>query len=261
MKMIVGNWKMNVGVRESVALARGALLTLRGRKIVPEVVICPSFIALSEVRKVIARSSVGLGAQDVFWEDHGAFTGETSGRMLAEIGVTHVIVGHSERRAIFGETDEMVNKKVLRALGSQLMPILCIGETAAERAAGKERDRVREQLARALLGVRLKSPDRLIVAYEPIWAISTAQNREAEVSDVLVMHEFVRSVISEIFPALNPGSVRVIYGGSVDGTNAYPFLRESQIDGVLVGSASIKLNQFKEIIEAAGEVLDAQHIK
>ncbi len=256
--MVIGNWKMNVGVRESVALARGTLLTLRGRKVVPEVVICPSSIALSEVRKVIARSSVGLGAQNVFWEDHGAFTGETSGRMLAEIGVTHVLVGHSERRSIFGETDEMVNKKVLHAFVNQLTPILCVGETAVERTADMQRDRVRDQLTRALSGVRLKSHDRLIVAYEPVWAIGTGQT--PEVGDVLSMHEFVREVLREIFPSTDPTTVRVIYGGSVDGTNAYPFLRESQVDGVLVGSASVKLNQFKEIIEAAGEVLEAQNV-
>ncbi len=249
---------MNVGVRESVALARGTLLTLRGRKVAPEVVICPSMIALSEVRKVIARSSVQLGAQDVFWEDHGAFTGETSGRMLTEIGVTHVIIGHSERRSLFGETDEIINKKVLHALANQLTPILCVGETATARAEGKERDHVREQLGRALLEVRLKSYDRLLVAYEPVWAIGTG--KIAEVADVLTMHEFVRGVLSEIFPISDPTFMCVLYGGSVDGTNAYPFLRESQVDGLLVGGASVKLNQFKEIIEAASEVLEAQNV-
>lgn len=258
MKTIVGNWKMNVGVRESVALSRGTLLTLRGRKVAPEVVICPSAIALTEVRKVIARSSIGLGAQDVFWEDHGAFTGEMSGRMFTEIGVTHVIVGHSERRTIFGETDEMINKKVLHAFANQLMPILCVGETAAERAEGKERDRVREQLMRALSGVRLKTHDRLFVAYEPVWAIGTGKT--AEVADALVMHEFIRSLLNEIFPTVHGETVRVLYGGSIDGTNAYSFLREALVDGLLVGSASVKLNQFKEVIEAAGEVLEAQTI-
>lgn len=256
MKTIVGNWKMNVGVRESVALARGALLTLRGRKVAPEVIICPSFISLSEVRKVIARSSVGLGAQNVFWEDHGAFTGEISGRMLTELGVTHVIVGHSERRTFFSETDEMVNKKVLHAFANQLTPILCVGETAAEHADGKERERVREQLARALSGVRLKTHDQLIIAYEPIWAIGTGQS--AEIPDIVSMHEYIRTLLGEIFPGIDSATSRVLYGGSVDGADAYQFLRESQVDGVLVGGASVKLNQFKEIIDAACEVLEAQ---
>ncbi len=258
MKTVVGNWKMNVGVRESVALARGSLLALRGRKLAPELIICPSFVALSEVRKVIARSSLLLGAQNLFSEDHGAFTGETSGRMLTELGVTHVIVGHSERRRLFGETGSVINKKIQSALTDQLIPILCVGETAAERASGAQRDTVRAQLADALQGIRLKSPTQLFVAYEPVWAIGTG--KIPEVSEIVLMHQFIRETLTSLFSSFKTSSIRLLYGGSVDGSNAYQLLRESEIDGVLVGSASIKMGQFNEIIMAASEVLTAQSV-
>lgn len=258
MKTIIGNWKMNVGVRESVALARGSLLTLRGRKFAPEVIICPSFIALSEVRKVIARSSLLLGAQNLFFEDHGAFTGEISGRMLTELGVTHVLIGHSERRSLFGETGEIINKKIHSAFANQLIPVLCVGETGAERSAGIQQECVRGQLQEALLGVRLKSVDQIIVAYEPISAIGTGKT--AQIGDVLAMLTFIREFLTFLFSTTKHPFIRVLYGGSIDGTNAYQFLRESEVDGVLIGSASVKLAQFNDMIMAASEVLEAQTV-
>lgn len=256
MKTIIANWKMNVGVRESVALARGTLLALRGRKMVPDVIICPSFIALSEVHKVVARTSLSLGAQNVFWEDQGAYTGETSARMLTESGVTHVIIGHSERREILGETDLMVNKKIQSAIEHSLVPILCVGETVSEREAGEHTERVREELVLALSGVRLKSKDRLIIAYEPLWAIGSG--RTADVQEIVAMHVSIRDVLREIFSSGEVSAVRVLYGGSVDQENAYQFLREQAVDGLLVGGASVKLNQLKDIIVSASEVLEAQ---
>jgi len=256
MKTIIANWKMNVGVRESVALARGTLLALRGRRILPEVVICPPFIALSEVHKVVARSAVFLGAQNLFWEDHGAYTGEISGRMLSELGVSHVIVGHSERREYLAETDEMIRNKVAQAFANQLNVILCVGETASERKSGAQRERVRTQIVHVLAGVHLKSHERLIIAYEPVWAIGTGEI--PEVAEVLAMNEYIRSILTNVLPEMDANKIRVLYGGSVEGNNAYPFLREQTIDGLLVGGASVKLNQLKEIIDAASEVLDAQ---
>lgn len=256
MKTIIANWKMNVGVRESVALARGTLLMLRGRKIIPEVVACPSFVALSEVHKVVARSSVALGAQDVFWEEQGSYTGEVSVRMLAELGVSHVIIGHSERRALFGETDGMVNKKVLVALAQGLTPVLCIGETQEQHAVGTQQDAVLSQLTAALSGVRFKPRDRLLVAYEPVWAIGSGQT--PEVPDIVTMHAFIRARLHEMFPNVAASAFHVLYGGSVDGENAYRFLREDEVNGVLVGGASVKLNQFKDIVVAGSEVLEAK---
>ncbi len=253
MKTIIANWKMNVGVRESVALARATLLTLRGRKQVPELVICPPFVALCEVHKVVARSGVSLGAQDVFWKDSGAFTGEISGRMLAEFGTTHVLIGHSERRAHLGETDAMVNLKVLYALEVGLIPVVCVGETRAQKEAGDAHKVVRDQLVCACASVRLRSRDRLYVAYEPIWAIGAGE--ACTLGDALEMHTMIRSVLSKLCSA---DQLKVLYGGSVDGENAHGFLREREVDGVLVGGASVKINQFKGVVEAACEVVVAQ---
>lgn len=256
MKTVIANWKMNVGVRESVALARGTLLTLRGRKIIPDLVICPPFVALGEVRKVIARSSVELGAQNTFWEATGSHTGETSTRMLQELGVTHVILGHSERRQQVGETDEMIQKKVLHVLSERFVPILCIGETKEERTAEQAREVIQRQLSVALQGVRFRGGDKLFVAYEPIWAIGTGES--ATVGEVVEMHRFIRSMLIQMFPDAPEGQISILYGGSVDGENAYGLLREIEVDGVLVGGASVKLNQFKDIVGAAAEVLEAQ---
>ncbi|MBM5789660.1 triose-phosphate isomerase [Candidatus Parcubacteria bacterium] len=256
MKTIIANWKMTVGSRESVALARGTLLLLRGRKVTPEVVICPSFTALSEVHKVVARSSVWLGAQDVCWEEQGAYTGEVSPRMLTELGVSHVLIGHSERRGRLGETDEMIHQKLVNALEHGLTPILCIGETQQEREAGIQQERVREQLVAAFSGVRLKSNARVFVAYEPVWAIGSGHT--PEVPEVVAMHTFIRTVLTEALLGSARTAVRVLYGGSVDGENAYRFLREDEVNGVLVGGASVKLNQLKEIMTSASEVLEAK---
>ncbi|TAK03864.1 triose-phosphate isomerase [Patescibacteria group bacterium] len=255
MKTVIANWKMNVGTRESVALARGVLLALRGRSCFPETVLCPPFPALSEVRKVLARSHASLGAQDLFWEDAGAFTGEVSPRMLLEHGVTHAIIGHSERRQHLGETDEMVGKKTRAALEAGLNAILCVGETAAERDAGAQEAVVERQLRAALTGARPKGQARLLVAYEPVWAIGTG--RSASPADAAAMHAHVRSLVAKLAPALS-SRLSVLYGGSVDGKNAHSFLREKEVDGVLVGGASVKHTEFAEILSAACDVIEAQ---
>ena len=255
MKTVVANWKMNVGTREAVALARGVLLGLRGRSCFPEVVLCPPFTALGEVRKVVARTHASLGAQDLFWEDAGAFTGEVSARMLLEHGVSHVIVGHSERRMHLGETDEMVGKKVRAALEAGLNPILCVGESAAQRDAGEQEAVVAKQLEAALPEGRPKGSARLLVAYEPVWAIGTG--RSASVADAVTMHAFIRSHAAKAAPSA-AGRLAVLYGGSVTGENAYGFLREKEVDGVLVGGASVKLTEFSDILKASCDVIEAQ---
>ncbi len=247
---------MQVGVRESVALARGTLLTLRGRSIAPDLVVCPSFVALSEVHKVLARSSVSMGAQNVFWEDHGAFTGETSARMLTELGVTYVIIGHSERRTLLGETDEMVQKKIVQALAHGLIPLVCVGETAEEHDQGLTQSHLQKQLIAAFDGVHIKHRSQLLIAYEPVWAIGSG--RTPAVSEVISAHQYIRRLVSEFFSSVDSLSLSVLYGGSVDAENAYAFLREQEVDGVLVGGVSVKLNQFNDVIVAASEVLEAQ---
>ncbi|OGM00556.1 triose-phosphate isomerase [Candidatus Uhrbacteria bacterium RIFOXYC12_FULL_57_11] len=256
MKTIVGNWKMNVGTRESVALARGVLLALRGKKRLPEVALCPPFTALGEVRKVVARSHASLGAQNVAAEEQGAFTGEISTRMLVELGVTHVIVGHSERRHLFGETDASVNQKVIRTLSAGMVPIVCVGEGAADRAAGKERDVVAAQLRGALADLHLRHKERILFAYEPVWAIGSGTSDTP--ADAVAMHAWIRSLVPELLPGIKPEQVAVLYGGSIDGSNAYLFLREDEVDGLLVGGASVKLSEFTKILDAAADVLDAR---
>jgi len=257
MKTIIGNWKMNLGVRESVALARASLLLLRGKKIAPQMIICPSTIALSEVRKVVARSGCGLGAQNVSQEEQGAFTGETSARMLSEVGATHVIIGHSERRKLFGEIDELVNLKMQKVLEHNLNPILCIGETQTEREEGNAKKIVTHQLVTALKNVRPKFSETLCVAYEPVWAIGTGLTPTTQ--EIVEMHAHIKMVLGELFPTAPESAFAVLYGGSVNGENAYGFLREKEIEGLLVGGASLKIHQFKEIVDAACQVLSAQN--
>ena len=257
MKTIVGNWKMNVGTRESVALARGVLLALRGKTFLPEVVVCPPAVALGEVRKVVARSHVSLGAQNVFWEEQGAYTGEISTRMLTEIGVTHVIIGHSERRALFGETDATVNKKLIHALAAGLVPIVCIGEDRQVRQVGQEREFVAAQLRGALRDLHLRHKERILFAYEPVWAISGhAGSVVAQPADAVAMHAFIRSLVPDLLPGIKPSQFSVLYGGSADGSNAYSFLREDEIDGLLVGGASVKLSEFTKILEVASQAIE-----
>lgn len=255
MKTIIGNWKMNLGVRESVALARASLLLLRGKKTVPDFVICPSFIALPDVHKIIARSSVSLGAQNISTQDQGAMTGEISARMLDEVGVTHVIIGHSERKFILGETDELINQKIINALEHHLVPIVCVGETDEEHSRGEQKKSVTHELAAFFKNVSLKRGQKIIIAYEPIWAIGTGQT--PEVQETVEMHKHIREVCNEIFSSSTDDQISILYGGSVDGKNAYKFLREPVINGVLVGGASIKINQITQIIDAAAQVLHA----
>ncbi len=256
MKTIVANWKMNVGVRESVALARASLLLLRGKRTVPDLVLASPQATLSEVRKVLARSSASLGAQNMASEEKGAFTGETSVRILSELGVTHVILGHSERRELFFETDEMVNQKVVLALKNKIVPIICIGETKEEKNAGKTRDVIKTQMAKALNSVKLRSSNKIIIAYEPRWAIGTGD--VPDVNEVLEIHQFIREILSVTFSTSSPEQFSVLYGGSVNKENAYSFLREDEVDGILVGGASVKINQFKHVVDSAIDVLEAQ---
>lgn len=244
---------MEVGSRESVALARGALLALRGKKQLPEVVVCPSFPALADVRKVIARSHVSLGAQNVHHEEKGAFTGEVSARMLEEQGASFCLVGHSERRAM-GETDAQVAKKVSELYAHGITPVLCVGETLAQRKSGISSQAVTNQLQSSLTGVSIRGRDRLCIAYEPIWAIGTGT--PASPQDAVAMHDTIRQRIGILFPGLASSRLQVLYGGSIDATNAYRFLREPEVGGLLIGGASVHLSQFTKIIAEAADVLE-----
>mgnify|MGYP006420145773 CR=1 FL=1 len=255
MKYIVGNWKMNLGIRESVALARGILRSLRGNEKTPEVVLCPSFPALSEVRKVLTRSRVRLGGQNCGIEKSGAFTGDVSISMLEDVACKFVIIGHSERRHVLGETDEMVSKKLKLAMESGMTPILCVGEPKDVREAGDAISYIQSQLKSALDGMSTPRKKRLLVAYEPVWAIGSG--KPADVGDIIEMHQIIRGYVEQN-SRLQEKDISVLYGGSVKSDNAYQYLREGEIDGLLVGGASLKLAQFSGILAAGIEVIQAQ---
>lgn len=255
MKYIVGNWKMNLGIRESVALARNVLHAMRGHEVAPQVVLCPSFTALSEVRKVLTRSRIGLGAQDCGTEKSGAFTGNVSVGQLEDVGCAYVLVGHSERRHIFHESDELVRKKFASARQSKLQPILCVGEPQEDRENGNARVYVQGQLGAALEGVSLHDDENVLIAYEPVWAIGSGDS--ATVGDVIEMHSFIRKEVAGLLE-ISENRITVLYGGSITDENAYTFLREDAVDGLLVGGASLKPQLFSGILQAGIDVAEAQ---
>lgn len=256
MKYVVANWKMQLGIRESAALARSVLRLVKGMESVPEIVICPSFTALAEVHKVLNRTHVHLGSQNAAPAASGAFTGEVSSLMLKDIGCTYVILGHSERRAL-GESDEQISKRLRFVYDAGLTPILCVGEPESDHEAGNAIEYVEQQLKEDLSGIDLSRKETIIIAYEPIWAIGTGN--PDSLGDVVEMHAMIRNKVMQTLN-VSEDQVKVIYGGSVDEENAYTFLREQEIDGILVGGASLKLKQFKGILDAAHEVVVAQSL-
>ena len=255
MKYVVGNWKMNLGNRETVALIRGVLRSVQGRGQTPSIIVCPSFTSLAEAHKLLTRTRVELGAQNAGPERAGAFTGEVGLAQLEDVGCKYAIVGHSERRLAFHEDDAMVHARLAAVLASDLTPILCVGETGDIRAAGEAEKHVSLQLKKALAGQKFARGKKLLIAYEPVWAIGTGN--PATPVQAVEMHQKIRTV-AENLTGLSGERLAVLYGGSVDKSNAYQFLREPAVDGVLVGSASLKINEFHGIISAACDVMDAQ---
>ncbi len=255
MKYVVANWKMNLSVRESIALVRGVLLAVQGRDQLPEVIICPSFTALFEVNKLIARSHVKLGAQNVGPDRAGALTGEIGIAQLEDVGCTHVLLGHSERRLRFREDEALVHERILAVLASELTPIVCVGETASVRASGQAEDYVLQQLKSAFNGLKIARTKQVLIAYEPVWAIGSEQS--ATPAQVVAMHTLIREYLVRDCK-LAVEQVTVLYGGSIDSENAYQFLREPAIDGLLVGGASLNLNELTKIIMSACQVMEAQ---
>ncbi|MBI4168773.1 MAG: triose-phosphate isomerase [Acidobacteria bacterium] len=242
--LVLGNWKMNLTAREAVAYLRDLLPRVSGYAD-REVAVAPPFTALPAVAPLLKESPVGLAAQDLFWESEGAYTGEISPLMLQDLGVTYVLVGHSERRRHLGETDRMVNQKVLAALRSGLRPVVCVGEQEAARASGRARSVVRSQLLRALSEVPRGEASSLAIAYEPVWAIGTG--RAATPADVSEMHACIRSELQRVYGEAG-GAVRILYGGSVSGGNIDAFMESPGVEGVLVGGASIRLDDFARIV-------------
>ena len=244
-KMIAGNWKMHKTVSEAVALAEDIVMETNGT--LNEVVIFPPFTALETVADAIDGKHVGYGAQDLHWEDKGAFTGAVSGAMIADICAEYVLVGHSERRTIFGENEKIVASKIIAAYRNGLKPMLCVGENLAEREAGKTARKINMQLKSALRVISAEDAENLVVAYEPIWAIGSGKAATPE--DALEVCTLIREKIGKIFTPDIARKVRILYGGSVNETNAASF-NLSGIDGVLVGGASLKADTFAAIVRS-----------
>ncbi len=241
--IIAGNWKMNTTVEEAVALVRDMLGGLEDIEGV-EKVVCPPFVSLAEVKPVLEHSSVKLGAQNLHFEEKGAYTGEVSPAMLAGL-CRYVIVGHSERRQYFGETDETVNRKVKAALKHQLLPIMCVGETLAENEAGKTEEVVTRQVKKGLAGI--EQPGGLVIAYEPIWAIGTGRAATGQQANATV--GLIRRTVRDLYGGQVAEGLRIQYGGSVTGANIVEFISQPEIDGGLVGGASLKAPEFVSIVE------------
>ena len=244
---VAGNWKMNLGLREARDLA-AKVVAAAPRAGDGSLILIPPYTALGTVAGTVAGSTVALGAQDLYWEDRGAFTGEVSGPMLKDAGCAYVLVGHSERRQLFGETDESVNRKTRAALGAGLTPIVCIGEVLAERDAGRTLERIDDQLARGLEGLSGDEIGSLIIAYEPVWAIGTG--RTATPAQAEEVHAHIRGRIQESY-GNRAAACAIIYGGSVKPANSYPLFKERDIDGFLVGGASLEADGFIAIAREA----------
>ncbi|MCX6945350.1 MAG: triose-phosphate isomerase [Verrucomicrobiota bacterium] len=247
-KLIAGNWKMNKTPADGAALVAELVATI-GKRTEVDVVVCPPFTALDAVARALDGSTVKLGAQNLHPEASGAFTGEISAPMLRALFATHVIIGHSERRSLFGETDAFLNLKVLAALRHQLKPIFCVGESLAEREAGTTLKVVQTQLEAGLQGVSQEQAAGLIVAYEPVWAIGTG--KVATTDQAQEVHAFIRGLLTKLFTEPVAQRVRLLYGGSMKPANAPELLAQKDIDGGLIGGAALEARSFVELVNAA----------
>ena len=251
--LVAGNWKMNKTIAEARHLVSEMVPPLNAVKGVDRV-LCPPFSALLPVSSLLEGTEIGLGAQNMYWEASGAYTGEKSPGMIAEL-CQYVILGHSERRAYFGETDSTVNRKVIAALKHELIPIVCVGETLEENEAGRTKEVVSRQIEEGLAGLDLpeingSKGNALIVAYEPVWAIGTGRAATSEGANAVIA-DVIRTGLINLFGQEITDRIRVLYGGSVKSNNAAEYFAESDIDGALVGGASLKIDEFVKIAQAA----------
>ncbi len=251
-KLIAANWKMNKTVSEAVSTIKELKKLVANIKNVDNVV-CPSFASLYAVSKELKESNIKLGAQNMYFEDSGAYTGEISPPMIKDIGCKYVILGHSERRAFFGEDDFLINKKIIAALNRSLNPILCIGESLEQRVKGKTKEIIKNQLKNCLKNIKNTQILNVNIAYEPIWAISRGnpKHKAATKEDAEEAHKFIRSIISNMFNSNIAKKIRIIYGGSVKPENTKELLGMPNINGALVGNASLNAKSFADILKAA----------
>ena len=246
-KVIIGNWKMNLNMQEASLYLHKLMEVLKPRRDV-EVVVAPTTLTLQSLSLQINRRIAKLAAQNCYWRDHGAYTGEVPAAHLRGIA-DYVLIGHSERRYIFIESDKDIRLKVQAAIRNRLQPILCIGETAQERALGETRDVLADQLTSGLANVTAEELDRVVIAYEPIWAIGTGDN--AKPVDVKKATQMIRQHVAHLYGKKAAEEVRILYGGSITVDSAADYLAISGLDGLLVGAASLDIHQFTEIIEKA----------
>ncbi len=252
--LIAGNWKMNKTPAEGVELAK-ALVAQVGTESAVQIVLCPPFTALDAVGRAIDGTHLGLGAQNMHDKSSGAFTGEVSATMLRGLHVSHVILGHSERRSLFGEDDAFINRKVLAALEASLKPILCVGELLSEREAGRTNEVVRVQVAKGLAGVPAGKAEQVVIAYEPVWAIGTGKTATPAMAQEV--HAFIRGLLAAQFGPEIASRVRILYGGSMKPDNADALLAEHDIDGGLIGGAALEAKSFVELVRSAAKSLGA----
>ncbi len=250
-KLIAGNWKMNKGSSDAVALVKDIIAEV-GRETDADIVVCPPFTALESVGQALEGSAIKLGAQNMHPEPSGAYTGEVSAEMLRSMYASYVILGHSERRTYFAETDAFINQKVLAALKAQLKPILCVGETLAERETGSTLKVVQTQLEADLDGVSKDLATNVVVAYEPVWAIGTG--KVATTEQAQEVHAFIRSLLGKLFGSNAAGRMRILYGGSMKPANAPELLAQKDIDGGLIGGASLEARSFVDLVRSATKV-------
>ncbi len=244
--IIAGNWKMYKIIEEAVQLAKELKPLVSDTRGV-EVVVCPPFVSLKEVARTLEGSSIRLGAQNLFWETEGAYTGEVSSQMLKDVGCSYVIIGHSERRKYFKETNEDVNKKLKAASDEGIIPIMCVGERLEERETNKTFDIVGDHLRGGLMGVNRDTAKGIVIAYEPVWAIGTGKTATAEQAEEV--HSFIRKTLVELYDMATANEVRIQYGGSVKHENIKDLMKEEDIDGALIGGASLNASSFAEIVK------------
>jgi len=247
---IAGNWKMNTDSHSSVALAKAIVAgsqQLAGER--AKILLCPPFVYIPAVVQAVSASRVAVGAQDMYFEQKGAFTGEISAAMLKDIGCSYVLCGHSERRHVIGEPDELINKKVSAAISGGLMPILCVGELIEERKANKTDEVVTRQIKKGLAGLSEAKASAVIIAYEPVWAIGTGLT--ATPQQAQEVHAMIRKLLAELYSEDLAENIHILYGGSVKPDNAGELMKQPDIDGLLVGGASLKADDFLEIIRAS----------
>jgi len=245
-KFIAGNWKMNTNIDEAKSLAKSIVDTMGNTSDV-DIAICPPYISLSAVSEIVKGSNVKLGAQDVHFEAKGAYTGKVSCSMLKSVGVTYVIIGHSEQRQYFHETNETVNKKTKAVLEAGLLPIVCVGETLDERKGGKMDSVIESQTNGAFAGISAEDALKCTIAYEPVWAIGTGETATPQQANEA--HIFIRKLLTKIYGTSTAEQIRIQYGGSMKPDNAKSLLQQSDVDGGLIGGASLKAADFAGIVK------------